>query len=75
MLPVDLLTVCLVDLVALLPVGGLLHGVVLQPTPHALLLVLPVTVMAVTQHGGHGAQDNLHTVEYFIDYEFEKYFK
>ena len=60
--PVDLLTVGLVHLGALLPVAGLLDGVVLHPTP-GLLLVLPVAavVVAVAHHGAHGAQDNLNT--------------
>ena len=63
-LPDDLLTMGLVHLVALLPVASLLDGVVLHPTP-GLLLVLPVTtvVMAVAQHGAHGAQDNLNTTQ------------
>ena len=59
-LPDDLLTVGLVDLVALLLVASLLDGVVLHTTPH-LLLVLPVAAVVVTvaQDGAHGAQDNL----------------
>lgn len=58
--PVHLLAVRLVHLVALLPVASLLDSVVLDPAP-CLLLVLPVAavVVAVAQHGAHGAQDNL----------------
>ena len=60
--PVDLLTVGLVHLMALLPVASLMDGVALHPTP-SLLLVLPVAavVVAVAHHGAHGAQDNLNT--------------
>ena len=59
-IPVHLLAVRLVHLVALLPVASLLDSVVLHPAPR-LLLVLPVAavVVAVAQHGAHGAQDNL----------------
>ena len=60
--PVDLLTVGLVHLMALLPVASLMDGVALHPTP-SLLLVLPVAAMvvAVAEDGAHGAQDNLNT--------------
>ena len=65
-LPVDLLAVGLVHLVTLLPVAGLVDGVVLQAAPR-LLLVLPVAVV-VAHHAGGQAQDNLKTyVNYVIN--------